>query len=1566
MAQDVASPEDLNAFFSSPQVASPADLNSFFAASKPPAPPAPIPPPTPKPFGPIDPNAAGSRGAPPPRRTTESTMRGAPPPTVPLPPTAPEPTEPEQSLIDPVLDMLPDLPKGYRDFTSPEGQALADTARGLTTQGNLRLMAGLAGANLIPGVGEVADAGAAVAFGHQMLEGADAANTQVQVNKSAAITARAAGNEEAAKQFDQKARYARAQSVINMAFLGLIASGIGKKAAELGAPTDVVPALKKASVATAGSVSELPGSPTGISPEPTVATPSDVADFFAAKPTETPAPETTPATPAALSPDEIAAEIQRLKAEVAQRFPETTPPVVPPTPESVATGQPDAQNAAPVPPEQVVVPEVPRGTPEAQPVVAENAVPANEPQDAASTTPQSRLKTMYADWRNLKTTGDALESDPAAMTKEGVQSYIDASAQAAATHYPEAAAPLEGARAALDAGDLQGAYDQAKRVRQGIRAEYGIQLAEDTVQKDGTPEDIAQTAKTSAEERAKNLENLGAQSPRSAALAAVDPAFQQHVDDAVTTHLNNIADFFEQSETGLTGKWVGKDEFGMNYNPDESGRRVGGGYKDAFPWLSEFTETPGKIAEAIRKGKGKLFSALQDATKQYVLDNETPAIQSYMDSNPNEDVNVGGRQQTMPELAREMAEQANKAREERLTEIAAGRRPEQLKEGQTFDQDRLVNSELFGGRGGPQGFLGTDERGGSESPAEDDSWDVSQFTDTPEKQGFLDKAIADSDAAIAAKWTSLAKGETLGANLPFELAGELAKNGAMRIARGVVDFAKWSKDMYDAFKDHFDTDEDPNLRRIYDESMKRVQAVKDAGVDLKSTQGQALLSGSLGTNGKYVKNEPFTFDFGKNDRKTGEGIRQEFAGKVNSQIERIVQLADSIRKVVPDKIDDQALKWYKDALVKSPDDPVGYLRAKAADPRFRDYKAQLEAAANLKPEQIAEIAKGNQYYAEQGRVSREIGTIQSMREEYQNHAYSKVVEGKTAGGGAGTGSQVQPFTAHAKERVYQTYFDAVEGIHEDGTKGTPQHVADLGFSDLIERHGREMARINTSLQMLDALKEQGIGGWSSARKAPEGFQQVGDLTRRMAFVGKDGKPVVMDHAYMAPQGIADALKAVTDPDKFVNSLDVNIGGKSRSVIGTLQKYQGIIKRADLSFSFFHDVTLLAQALYQGDFKAVANLYHFKDLMDTPTFKEMAIDHARNGGITARLHPNQDIVGSLVREMVRQSDGTYAEKQGLIEKLQNLPGIKQLGDLSQAHSNFLFRDLQTYLKVMDYGRQVSNWMEKHPDATAPEITAVKRGITAQGNAAFGGMNWQALGVTKSQLSLLRTVLLAPDWGASNVHLAREALKAPLAGVKEAVRTTKLLPAALKDQIAAPATPELAGRIAEGNAARMHYIRAAILSTIALEGLNQIFTGHSTAQNQKGHEWEVQVAPGVYFSPYRGGIGELLKLYSMSETQDKGAVQAGAQYSQGKLSPLARTAVGVLSGTKYSGTPITKAKTGTARDFDIAAYVARNLAPIPFGAGNLAEAASDKNMTTTGAVALGTGLGRYAPNKPKTRR
>jgi hypothetical protein len=209
----------------------------------------------------------------------------------------------------------------------------------------------------------------------------------------------------------------------------------------------------------------------------------------------------------------------------------------------------------------------------------------------------------------------------------------------------------------------------------------------------------------------------------------------------------------------------------------------------------------------------------------------------------------------------------------------------------------------------------------------------------------------------------------------------------------------------------------------------------------------------------------------------------------------------------------------------------------------------------------------------------------------------------------------------------------------------------------------------------------------------------------------------------------------------------------------------------------------------------------------------------------------------------------------------------------------------------------------------------------------------MGITKSGLSILRLALLAPDWTLSNAYLLGYALKPNMTSTETIL-------------------------------ARKHITTALIGGVAVTEGMNKLLTGHYTDKNPKGHELEVQLSPNVYVSLFRGGIGDITKIASM--TKESGAEGVG-RFAQGKLSPFMRTGVGLISGTKYSGIPITKRKNSALRKTgDYAKFVAQSALPVPFGASNLLDYAHDPQKNIIGALAIGTGIGRYSKGPKKVKR
>jgi hypothetical protein len=143
---------------------------------------------------------------------------------------------------------------------------------------------------------------------------------------------------------------------------------------------------------------------------------------------------------------------------------------------------------------------------------------------------------------------------------------------------------------------------------------------------------------------------------------------------------------------------------------------------------------------------------------------------------------------------------------------------------------------------------------------------------------------------------------------------------------------------------------------------------------------------------------------------------------------------------------------------------------------------------------------------------------------------------------------------------------------------------------------------------------------------------------------------------------------------------------------------------------------------------------------------------------------------------------------------------------------------------------------------------------------------------------------------------------------------------------------------------------------------LLTGHSTVQNPKGHELEVEIRPNVYVSFFRSGVGDFTKL--VSNIQTNGMLGGISKSLQGKLAPVARTAIGVMANTNYFGSPITSAtKSATENNLSFLKFLATSASPIPFGATPITKTLSEPTTPIDKAIntiTVGTGLARYSKN------
>lgn len=676
---------------------------------------------------------------------------------------------------------------------------------------------------------------------------------------------------------------------------------------------------------------------------------------------------------------------------------------------------------------------------------------------------------------------------------------------------------------------------------------------------------------------------------------------------------------------------------------------------------------------------------------------------------------------------------------------------------------------------------------------------------------------------------------------------------------------------------------------------------KEAEITKKEWLNQQKSNVEHPENPQFINTSPLPLDADThsanlNFGKIIEDVRSAYSGDKNANIVRINQLSDEIRKIVPDKTQREALTLYRETR----GEPYKLENAlqNIKNVMYAPYEAQIKQALNPTKEMLEAEKLVDQYYKEAGSAGIQHGFLENLRRNYINRVWEKepISKGKSM-------PTLNRIDGHLQKRYFENLLDGIKS----GLK-----PASLDASDLMTVHGSEFSRTLANNKLVNALESVGLGEWKHPsdtfigdtkfaeieRNAPRQKLEKGENGEdiKVPVLDKSGNQIIDKKIFTTPDWLANGMRSITDPN-YLHQIDELRG---------LHKYQAFVKTVDLSMSLFHDFTFTMQWLYQHKFNPLdakdyfSALKNVDKLTDTPNFKFMEQDFASNTGVTTKIHQNIDVLSKM------------STKNPYLQKFLDAPGVKQFVKANETHSNYLFGKMQRWLKVTDYAKKCSSWLEKHPNVKNREIIKAKRSIARQINAAYGGLNWETLGATPSMVRLGQLTMLAPDWTYSNVELAKLAFEKSPAG----------------------------------DLARAHIGSALIGGGILTEGLNYILTGHFTDKNAKGHQFEVEVRPGVYVSFFRGGIGDFFKLGSNITENGVGGI---GQFANGKLSPLMRAGSTALSGRNYFGQKVVNngpfGKGSDLNNFQKSgnyfAAVGQNSVPIPFGANSAFALHNRKN-------------------------
>jgi hypothetical protein len=503
----------------------------------------------------------------------------------------------------------------------------------------------------------------------------------------------------------------------------------------------------------------------------------------------------------------------------------------------------------------------------------------------------------------------------------------------------------------------------------------------------------------------------------------------------------------------------------------------------------------------------------------------------------------------------------------------------------------------------------------------------------------------------------------------------------------------------------------------------------------------------------------------------------------------------------------------------------------------------------------------------------------------------------------------------AKKRTFETLVKAMIFGKEPAT----MNALDV-LSTYAMRHAKTAAtkEFQTFLKDSDQLKF----GMRGSKNIPNDwipFSKAGDPLWKFPVRDSEGNITGEVMAYGPPK-IVEALRPITDPDFFKL-----MTGKFGRSIEAFRHYQAYLKCVQLGLSAFH-----MRALTLTGFANMGPINTIKALkadMYTPRFEDMEREMVGQTGTTDILMGSERRHGKL-----RSALGPLTT----IEKINRLPVIKQIAQAADTLTGTTFGVVQRKLKVYDYALQKARWIAKHPGYTEAELKFAQREICKEVNAAYGGLNWETMGITKSGVALSRMIFLAPDWTFSNLAMAKYAFQGGPAG----------------------------------QAARAFWARGALVGVALNEGMSLLLTGEFSddpSQVYLGKDKDGHKHYASWF--FAGAHSDWINL--VKNCIDFQATGGVTQSISNKLAAMPRFAGRLLGRRTYTGQPLfPKGMPPGSTEARMAVYAATQMGPVPFTMANPLEMYFGPEHYTVpeyiGTILFGGRIRSVAPSGTRTVR
>ncbi len=575
------------------------------------------------------------------------------------------------------------------------------------------------------------------------------------------------------------------------------------------------------------------------------------------------------------------------------------------------------------------------------------------------------------------------------------------------------------------------------------------------------------------------------------------------------------------------------------------------------------------------------------------------------------------------------------------------------------------------------------------------------------------------------------------------------------------------------------------------------------------------------------------------------------------------QVAGGLRKLIPEFRDQEALSFMRDYK----DDPqalrtdIEEIRS-GTNEKLKAFIPSMERALQPSPEMMQADAQLTDYFTKALDLQRGLGILDSTIDpsRYSPRLFMKAAEEGAKVVGKPKLTQKTP---HAIQRENLRVLDPLKsGDFEARTFNALDELSIYG--------DRTAAAVSTKLFATE-LKNSALGVAGSEESHPEGWEQLRGT------------------GLYVPKVVADAMRPMLES-----------GGLPEKIAKTL-RMQNYVKGIELSLSPFHMKAMTITAMNNmsiGDFgRALASDN------DSVRFQAQEREGALWGLETTKT--------STPYEAYRGLKPTSGDAPKGFDKLRELPVLKQVDAFAQSITHETFDVLQRKFKVMDFSQKQAAWLAKNPETSATEYGSAMRGIAKEVNAAYGGLNWDVMGVSKQMRDISRLFILAPDWTFSNV-----------ANLKY---TGEGGPA--------------------GSAARSFWVKSFVTGIAISQAASVLISGQMSKNPTSVYLGKDKDGKEMYSNWFFAGAPKDA-ITLVNRVGKDGLLEGMVGFISNKFGPIASTLTGLMENKQRTGAPISKkGDTQTDKNLKQGAFAAKGLIPVPFGIASIADLLMDPKTNTS---------------------